>query len=218
VALVAEADGALYWPAARTLVVADLHLEKGSSFARRGVMLPPYDTDATLAALEQAIARRAVERVLCLGDSFHDVDAAARLPDAAARRLDRLVRSRDWIWIAGNHDPAPPPSLGGTVVAGTWRLGPLAFRHVAAPATAPGEVSGHYHPKASLLVRGRRLSGRCFAHDDRRLVLPAFGAYAGGLDVADPALGALFAGDVTVHLLARERVTTLPRFLRRGDA
>jgi uncharacterized protein len=217
-ALVAEADGALYWPAARTLVVADLHLEKGSSFARRGVLLPPYDTHATLAALEQAIARRAVERVICLGDSFHDDDAAARLPDAMARRLERLVRGREWIWIAGNHDPAPPASLGGMVMAGAYRLGPLAFRHVAVPAATPGEVSGHYHPKASLRAHGRRLSGRCFVHDERRLVLPAFGAYAGGLDVADPALRHLFPGDVTVHLLARERVTSLPRFRRPGGA
>jgi DNA ligase-associated metallophosphoesterase len=213
-ALFAEPNGALYWPAMHTLVVADLHFEKGSSFAARGVMLPPYDTIATIAALEQAVARRDVRRVVCLGDSFHDNEAAERLPAAAALRLRRLAASREWVWIAGNHDPAPPASLGGRRISGTYRLGPLAFRHVATPEAAPGEVSGHYHPKASLTARGRRLTGRCFVHDRRRLVLPAFGAYAGGLDVGNPTLRALFDGDVTVHLIARGRVTTLPRFAR----
>jgi DNA ligase-associated metallophosphoesterase len=213
-ALLAEPSGALYWPAMHTLVVADLHFEKGSSFAARGVMLPPYDTTATIAALEEAVGRRDVRRVLCLGDSFHDERAAERLPAMAALRLRRLVAGREWVWIAGNHDPAPPAALGGRRVSDTYRLGPLAFRHIAAPEAAPGEVSGHYHPKATIAARGRRLTGRCFVHDRRRLVLPAFGAYAGGLDVGDSALRGLFEGDVTVHLIARGRVTSLPRFAR----
>jgi hypothetical protein len=208
--LLADASGALVWPDERTLVVADLHLEKGSSFARRGVMLPPYDTRAALDRLERAAALHDARRIVCLGDSFHDGEAAARLDEGDARRLSRLATSVEWIWIAGNHDPAPPAALGGRVVSGDLRLGPLVFRHVAEPLFAAGEISGHYHPKASLDVRGRRLSGRCFVVDEYRLVLPAFGAYAGGLDVFEPALRALFPGDFAVHLLARDRITSLP--------
>jgi hypothetical protein len=215
--LLAEASGALVWPDERTLVVADLHLEKGSSFARRGVMLPPYDTRATLDRLERAAAQHDTRRIVCLGDSFHDGDAAGRLDQADARRLARLAASVDWIWIAGNHDPAPPEALGGRVVTGALRLGPLTLRHIAEPLFAAGEVSGHYHPKASLDVRGRRLSGRCFVVDEHRLVLPAFGAYAGGLDVFEPALRALFPNDFAVHLLARDRITPLPHARLAGD-
>ncbi len=211
VELLAEASGALLWPEERTLVVADLHFEKGSSFARRGVMLPPYDTRASLDRLERAVVRHAVRRVICLGDSFHDPAAPERLDRADAERLLGLTAAIEWLWIAGNHDPAPPATLGGRAIAGEWREGPLTFRHIAAAATAPGEISGHYHPKASLDVRGRRLSGRCFVTDERRLVLPAFGAYAGGLDVFDPALSALFPGGFAVHLIARERITPLPQ-------
>lgn len=209
--LLAEASGALLWPEERTLVVADLHLEKGSSFARRGVMLPPYDTRASLERLERAVARHAARRVICLGDSFHDPAAPERLDAADARRLLSLTATVEWLWIAGNHDPAPPAALGGRAIAGELRQGPLTFRHIASMAAAPGEISGHYHPKASIDVRGRRLSGRCFVMDEHRLVLPAFGAYAGGLDVFDPALRALFPGGFAVHLIARERITPLPQ-------
>lgn len=209
-ALLALAEGALFWPAERTLVVADLHLEKGSSFARRGVMLPPYDTRATLERLARVAARHRAARILCLGDSFHDGEAPARLDDGDRKLLASLATERELIWVAGNHDPAPPDGLGGRIVEGTLRLGPLAFRHVAEPLFAAAEVSGHYHPKASVDVRGRRLSGRCFVSDAQRLVLPAFGAYAGGLDVFEPALRALFPGEFQVHLLARDRITALP--------
>jgi uncharacterized protein len=211
VEFLAEASGALVWPEERTLVVADLHLEKGSSFARRGVMLPPYDTRATLERLERAAAAHDARRILCLGDSFHDGDAPARLDTEDARRLSRLTASVDWVWIAGNHDPTPDAAMGGRVVTEALRLGPLVFRHIAAPLPAPGEISGHYHPKASIAVRGRRLSGRCFVSDARRVVLPAFGAYAGGLDVFDPALRALFPEEFAVHLLVRDRITALPQ-------
>jgi uncharacterized protein len=210
VELLAAAEGALVWPEERTLIVADLHLEKGSSFARRGVMLPPYDTRATLDGLARAARRYDARRILCLGDSFHDGEAPARLDAADATLLSALAASAELIWIAGNHDPAPPAGLGGRVVEGEYRLGPLTFRHIAEPLFASGEVSGHYHPKASIDVRGRRLSGRCFVLDEQRLVLPAFGAYAGGLDVFEPELRALFPGDFAVHLLARDRITKLP--------
>jgi uncharacterized protein len=208
--LLAEAEGALVWPEERLLIVADLHLEKGSSFARRGVMLPPYDTRATLERLARVAGRHGARRILCLGDSFHDDGGPARLDAVDAARLAALAGSTELIWVAGNHDPAPPAELGGRVVEGEFRLGPLAFRHIAEPLFAAGEISGHYHPKASIDVRGRRLSGRCFVLDERRLMLPAFGAYAGGLDVFEPALRALFPGDFAVHLLARERITRLP--------
>jgi len=208
--LVAEPEGALYWPPERTLIVADLHLEKGSSFATRGVLLPPYDTRATLERLEKLTASRDVARIVCLGDSFHDPKASGRLGEAESSSLRRLTGAFDWIWIAGNHDPAPPAELGGRSVADALRLGPLLLRHEALPMAASGEISGHYHPKASIDVRGRRVNGRCIVWDERRLVMPAFGAYAGGLDVFDPALRRLFPGAFTVHLLARERITTLP--------
>ena len=208
--LLALAEGALFWPEERTLIVADLHLEKGSSFARRGVMLPPYDTRATLERLLDIVERYRASRLICLGDSFHDGEAPARLDERDRALLAALAAGRDLVWIAGNHDPAPPDGLGGRTVAGALRLGPLTFRHVAEPLFAAGEVSGHFHPKASVDVRGRRLSGRCFVGDAQRLVLPAFGAYAGGLDVFDPALRALFPGEFQVHLLARDRISALP--------
>jgi DNA ligase-associated metallophosphoesterase len=207
--LVAEPSGALWWPATGTLIVADLHLEKGSSFATRGVLLPPYDTRATLERLAAAIDRPRLQRVICLGDSFHDDGAAARLCAEDEARLSRLTGLCDWVWVAGNHDPRPPHGLGGRIVAETLSIGRLTFRHIAAAAPA-GEVSGHYHPKTSLYWRGRRLSGRCFVLDDRRLILPAFGAYAGGLDVREPALRGLFASEPAVHLIARDRITSLP--------
>jgi len=210
--LVADPSGALYWPAERTLIVADLHLEKASSYAARGVPLPPYDTRATLAALRTAVRRHAPERVICLGDSFHDAGGPARLDASDAAALGAAIRAvREWIWVAGNHDPAPPPCLGGRVVSDGLALGPLLFRHAAAFEATSGEVSGHYHPKASVAVRGRRVTGRCFVADGRRLVMPAFGALAGGLDVFDPALAALFPGDFQVHLIGRRQVATLAR-------
>jgi DNA ligase-associated metallophosphoesterase len=205
VGLLADVSGALYWPTRRTLVVADLHLEKGSAFAARGQLLPPYDSAATLQALAEVIARYAPARVICLGDSFHDEGAAGRLAPADAMALRRLTDAREWVWIAGNHDPVPPAVWGGTV-ASRVTLGALTFRHQAGGDHAPGEVSGHYHPKASVRTRAKRISGRCFVSDGRRLVLPAIGAYTGGLDVLDPAIAGLFARDFSVYLLGREAV------------
>lgn len=203
-ALVPDPSGALYWPAWETLVVADLHLEKGSSLAARGRgLLPPYDTGATLAKLVAACRRLRPRRVICLGDSFHDRAAEARLGPADRATLTALVRAHDWIWICGNHDPAPD-FIGRVETA--VALGPLLFRHAPQPGSAPGEVAGHLHPAASVTVRGRSLRRRCFAADGARLVLPAFGAYAGGLDVRDAAFAGLFGGAFHAWMLGREAV------------
>jgi DNA ligase-associated metallophosphoesterase len=211
VPLLADLSGALVWPERRVLAVADLHLEKGSAFARQGQLLPPYDTAATLAALAGAIERYRPERVICVGDSFHDGNAAERLADADGARLRQLTETCDWIWIAGNHDPRPPADWGGRVEAEVT-IAPLVFRHQALEGTrAPGEVSGHYHPKARVRLRTGRASARCFVTDGRRLVLPAFGAYTGGLNVLDPAIARLFAKDFRVHLLGRQTIHVFPR-------
>ena len=213
VELIADHFGALLWPERRLAVVADLHFEKGSAYAERGQFLPPYDTAATLDKLETVLSRHAVERLICLGDSFHDRGAAARLPSATVRRLRDLTARHDWIWIAGNHDPTPPEDLGGTVEA-VWTEGALTFRHeAAAGATAGnvfGEVSGHFHPKAAVRVRGRRISAPCFITDGQRLILPAFGAYTGGLNVLDPAIAGLLAPRFRVMLLGRHQVFPYP--------
>ncbi|ASG20074.1 ligase-associated DNA damage response endonuclease PdeM [Nitrospirillum viridazoti] len=207
--VLADASGALYWPDRGLLVVADLHLEKGTAFAGRGTLLPPYDTAATLTRLEAVCRRLAPRRVLCLGDSFHDRRAGARVSADDGRRLAALIQAHEWLWVVGNHDPAPPPDWGGRVVD-DWVEGPLVFRHEAqntAPGdlTPAGEISGHYHPKASVPTRARRVGGRCFITDGNRLVLPAFGAYTGGLDVREAALRRLFPGAFSIVLLHRDR-------------
>jgi DNA ligase-associated metallophosphoesterase len=208
--LLVDFSGALFWPERRTLVVADLHLEKGSASAARGLFLPPYDSAATLQALAGAIARYGPGRVICLGDSFHDDGAARRLAPESQEKLRRLTTDRDWIWITGNHDPDPPSGLGGRIAAGLT-IGTLTFRHQAEGQYDGAEVSGHYHPKTSVRTRARRISGRCFVSDGRRLVLPAFGAYTGGLEVLDPALAGLFPRGFTVHLLGRKGVYRFPK-------
>lgn len=209
--LLADRSGALFWPAQRTLIVADLHLEKGSAFAERGQLLPPYDTAATLERLEEAVDRHRPERVVALGDSFHDQRAADRLAPRDGDRLRTLTAALDWIWVCGNHDPAPPETWGGTV-ADEVVLGPLRFRHEAQTGQpAAGEVSGHFHPKAAVQLRVKRVTGRCFVTDGRRLILPAFGAYAGGLDVLDPAIAALLVPRFKVYLLGRDRLFPFPK-------
>ena len=208
--LIADPTGALWWPARTTLAVADLHLEKGSGFAERGKLLPPYDSAETLGVLANLIDRFRPERVVCLGDSFHDGRAGARLPRAVGERLAHLIGARDWIWITGNHDPAPPPNWGGRALS-EFAEGPLRFRHEAvAGLRAVGEISGHFHPKAGISWRGRRVVGRCFVEDGRRLVLPAFGAFAGGLDARDPAIAGLFPKGYRVHIVGRAKLHSFP--------
>ena len=198
--------GALYWPEERVLVIADLHLEKGSSFAGRGVLLPPYDTVESLARIAGVIARFAPRVVIALGDSFHDKKGSARIDSADRSALVELQRGRDWIWIAGNHDPAPVDGLGGASAA-MVAIGPLCFRHLPLAGAVEGEICGHLHPVARVNGRGRTVSRRCFATDGKRLVMPAFGAYAGGLNVRDRAFAEVFQSlAFTAHLLGEGRL------------
>jgi uncharacterized protein len=204
VTLVADLAGALYWQDERLLVVSDLHLEKGSSFAMRGVLLPPYDTVATLGRLGAVIARFDPTTVIALGDSFHDRDAHDRLSDANRDILTALQARRDWIWISGNHDPALPPDLGGSV-ADEVAIGGVVFRHQ--PTGARGEIAGHLHPKARVSRRGRSVERRCFAGDGERVVMPAFGAYSGGLNILDAAFARLFRSEALIaHVLGDRRL------------
>ncbi len=164
-ALVADPAGALYWPNEGVLAIADLHLEKGSSFAKRGVLLPPYDTAATLARLSAVIMRYAPRCVIALGDSFHDGGGPDRLADADRTQLKALQAGRDWIWITGNHDPEPAQNIGGQF-GGALAIGGLTFRHI--PSGSAGEIAGHLHPVARVSHRGRAVSRRCFAADALR--------------------------------------------------
>ena len=205
-ALLADPAGALYWPDEQLLVVADLHLEKGSAFARRGVLLPPYDTAATLARLARLIERYAPRVLIALGDSFHDGNGPSRMSAADRAALEAFQHGRDWIWIAGNHDPDLPDGLGGRF-ADVLAFGPLTFRHEPSVNAANGEIAGHLHPVARVARRGRAVSRRCFAGDGRRLVMPAFGAYAGGLNVRDRAIFSLFGSlAFTAHMLGAQRL------------
>lgn len=205
-----DPSGALHWPDAGLVVVADLHLEKGSSHARRRRFLPPYDTRATLAALEAVLARLAPRRVIALGDSFHDKAAEDRLAPDDAARLARLVDAHDWIWVAGNHDPAPPARLGGAR-AEAVEIGGLVFRHEPTLGAADGEVAGHLHPAARVGGAGRVVRRRAFACDGLRCVLPAFGAFTGGLDLTDPAFAGLFApGRLLAWMIAAGAVHPVP--------
>ena len=211
VTFTADLAGALFWEEERLLVVSDLHLEKGSSFAQRGVLLPPFDTAATLAQLGAVIARHDPRAVIALGDSFHDHEAHERLSPDDREALSALQARRDWIWISGNHDPALPRDFGGTV-ADEVAIGPIVFRHE--PTGAVGEIAGHLHPKARVSTRGRSVERRCFASDGERAVMPAFGAYTGGLSIRDVAFAAIFQtlaftahvlGDRKVHSIAASR-------------
>ncbi len=204
VALIADPEGALYWPEQGLLAVADLHLEKGSSYAARGVFLPPYDSAATLARLARLIVRYAPRCVMALGDSFHDGGGPARLADGDRETLSVMQRGRDWIWITGNHDPEPATGIGGTF-NDMLTIGALIFRHL--PTGAAGEVSGHLHPVARVSHRGRAVSRRCFAADATRMVMPAFGAFTGGLNVRDAAFADLFGTlAFTAHMLGERRL------------
>jgi len=206
--LVAEPEGALWWPDQQLLAVADLHLEKASAFAARGVLLPPYDSQATVARLATVVERRQPAHVVALGDSFHDGGGAARLEMPVAERLRSLVgAAARWTWLLGNHDPAAPAGFGGEACE-ALRVGPLSFRHEPQPGQR-GEVAGHLHPKVRIATRARSLSTRCFITDGLQLLLPAFGAFTGGLDVGDAAIRRLFRQPPLALALGPERVHAL---------
>jgi DNA ligase-associated metallophosphoesterase len=183
--LMALPQGALFWPSRRALLVADLHLEKASWFARFGQMLPPYDSVATLADLTALTVSTGAEEVWCLGDSFHDRHGCDRLPARAREMLIALTGATRWTWITGNHDPGFADHCGGDIVEEAEVEG-LLLRHEADPAEPRPELSGHFHPKLRIHHRGRRVSRRCFVATERKLILPAFGSLTGGLDAAHP--------------------------------
>jgi uncharacterized protein len=192
-------SGALHWPSKSLLAVSDLHLGKSERTARRGgPMLPPYEGIDTLTRLASDIAATGARTVVCLGDSFDDLGAAEAIDTATESHLAPLMAGRRWIWIEGNHDPGPL-GLGGTHLA-TLKTGPLTFRHIA-EAGAEGEVSGHYHPKARLSARGRGLTRPCFLVDGKRIIMPAYGTYTGGLHCDGPELSALMSREARAILL-----------------
>ncbi|MEO1641826.1 MAG: ligase-associated DNA damage response endonuclease PdeM [Pseudomonadota bacterium] len=197
-------EGALWWAERRTLIVSDLHLEKGSSFAARGQMLPPYDTSATLSIVERLISELSPDCVISLGDSFHDVKAERRMDEADAARVRALTAMTDWVWVEGNHDPDPPAHLGGRA-AKVLRLGDLVFRHE--PTGESGEIAGHLHPCARVASRVWALRRRCFVTDGERLIMPALGAFTGGLNVLHEAYSPCFPdGGMMVFAMAKQAV------------
>lgn len=209
---VLRCSGALWVLNHRTLIAADLHLEKGSAFAARGQMLPPYDSRATLDRLEAEIEALQPAAVVLLGDSFHDSKSVARMAADDRDRLDRLAAGRDWIWLEGNHDIR---ALAGSVdllpgeVVEALSLGSLRLIHEPQAGERPGEIAGHLHPAARVSAHGRGVRRPCFVTDGRRAVLPAFGAFTGGLDVRDPAIAGLFGEPPMAAALGRDRVHAL---------
>jgi len=181
----ASPEGALHWPAEAALLVADLHLEKASWFARLGQFLPPYDSLATLQALEQEVDRTGVRRLYCLGDSFHDRLGCERLPSSARDLLGSMTARLDWIWIVGNHDVGFIDHCGGRIEE-ECEVGGIILRHEAEEQDSRPEMSGHFHPKLRLSLRGRSVSRRCFVASASKLILPAYGAFTGGLDAGHP--------------------------------
>ena len=215
--LIADVSGALYWPAEDILIVADLHLEKGSAFAARGVMLPPYDTAATLERLAATLDAYPAGTVLCLGDSFHDCGAADRMSPVDRGTLAILQEDREWIWLNGNHDPVIDVCLGGRVLQEVT-IGGLTFRHEPTAGPRAHEGGGHLHPAARVSFHGHVIRRPCFVGNGMRLVLPAFGTYAGGLNVLDDAFAPLFGNDgLSVLVLGHEGLYPIASRLLKED-
>ena len=208
-------SGALFIEAERTLVAGDLHLEKGSAYAARGQFLPPYDTRETLARLAADADAWSPERIVFLGDTLHDMGAHGRIADDDTARLHAIAYGRDLVWVVGNHDPEGPGDLPGRAVD-TLAAADLILRHEPEPGDRPGEVAGHLHPCARVVGQGRSVRRRCFVTDGRRLILPAYGAYAGGLSIRDDAFAGMFVrpplvgalGSRKVHAVSFDRVSS----------
>ena len=206
---VAGAEGALYWPARQALLVADLHLEKASWFARLGQFLPPYDSHATLSALAREVERTGAKRLYCLGDSFHDRFGCERLPAAARELLLRMTAALDWVWIVGNHDPGFSDHCGGCL-ADELEVAGIVLRHEAVRDDPRPEMSGHFHPKLRLQLHGRHVSRRCFVVSATKLILPAFGSLAGGLDATHPAILDNVGRDAAALVPVSDRLLRFP--------
>lgn len=203
-AFVADMSGALYWPSEDALIVADLHLEKGSAFAARGQLLPPYDTRETLSKLAAAIDQYDAATVIALGDSLHDVAASERMDEESRETLRIMQSDREWIWVTGNHDPSISHVLGGHVLDELTVEG-ITLRHEPKPGRVTHEIAGHMHPAARIYLHGYSIRRPCFVGNGRRLVIPAFGTYAGGLNILDAAFEPLFGNDgMSVWLLGQE--------------
>ena len=221
--LLLDRMGGLYWPARETLVISDLHFEKGSSFADRGVMLPPYDTKTTLSRIAALISRYKPACIVSLGDAFHDRGAETRMAPDDVEQLQSITQSVRWIWILGNHDPTPPACFAGEAMD-IAEFEPITFCHEpteyrrGAASSRHGEISGHLHPSARILTEGRVLRRRCFVVGEQRLVMPALGAYTGGLNVRDEAYRGLWGtngvfstycmGDSGVYRVPQQALTS----------
>lgn len=208
--LALQSCGAMWWVDAKVLVVSDLHLEKGSAYAQRGQMLPPYDTRATLKRIAALVEALEPTTVVSLGDSFHDRHARGRMPTDDVAMIRGMTDRIDWVWIEGNHDPKPPEDLGGRM-AHELRMGGLVFRHAPTTGPARGEIAGHLHPCARVAGRGRSVRARCFASDGERMVMPAYGALTGGLNILDVAFASLFPNGVVAGVLGRDGVYAAAR-------
>lgn len=197
-------SGALFWPGQKTLIVSDLHLEKGTARRNGGTLLPPYDTRDTLLRLADVIDNFQPGAVICLGDSFHDSEGCKRICSTDLQVLTILQEGRRWLWVTGNHDPEIDPRVGGEVVREV-SIGGFSFRHEPRSAQTTREIAGHLHPAAKLNIFGASLRRRCFVGNGRRLVMPAFGSYTGGLNVLDPAFLPVFGNDgLSVWMLGAE--------------
>ena len=204
-----SADGALFWPAQNALLVADLHLEKASWFARLGQFLPPYDSHATLTALAREVERTGARRLFCLGDSFHDAFGCERLPANARALLTGLTDRLDWVWIVGNHDPGFADHCGGRIEE-EFEIGGIVLRHEAVRGEPRPEISGHFHPKLRLSLKGRRVSRRCFVASATKLILPAFGSLTGGLDAHHPEIIGNVGPDAAALVPVSDRLLRFP--------
>ncbi len=213
----ADMSGALYWPSENAIVVADLHLEKGSAFAAKGQMLPPYDTRETLHRLAKVIDRFQAETVIALGDSFHDCDAGTRMSDDDLETLRIMQDTCEWIWITGNHDPEIPKEVRGHVVPELTASG-ITFRHEPTNGPVTHEIAGHLHPAAKVSLNGFSLRRPCFVSNGLRLIIPAFGAFTGGLNIFDEAFEPLFGNEgLAVWMLGQEGLYPVASRILRED-
>jgi DNA ligase-associated metallophosphoesterase len=205
----ATAGGALFWPSQKALLVADLHLEKASWFARWGQFLPPYDSHATLTALAGEVERTAAKRLFCLGDSFHDRFGCERLPADARALLTDLTSALDWTWIVGNHDPGFADHCGGRI-ADEVEIAGIVLRHEAVREEVRPEISGHFHPKLRLRLKGRQVSRRCFVKSATKIIMPAFGSLTGGLDAHHPEIMGSVGGSAAALVPVSDRLLRFP--------